>query len=318
MHDYSDIMHDSSKIQPDDLRIGFLLFDKFSNLCLASALEPLRGANTIARRKLFSWYMMTIDDAPVLSSSGIPVTSDRDASACPGGDYLCIVAGYDFQRHASRENMKRLRSVIRRYKSVIALDTGTWLLGETGLFQGRAVTVHWDVHEALQEQFPDLDVCRERVVSDGNLTTCAGGTATLDLMLDVIGHTYGPSLRLAVSSLFMHENMTFKTQARSVMQAIEIMRENVENRLPIAEIAQRVGRTQRGLTVRFQQELGASPSSVYGQIRLGRARMLVEETDLEISEISLRSGFVDPSAMTRAFRKQFGVPPRALRAKPHK
>ena len=92
-----------------------------------------------------------------------------------------------------------------------------------------------------------------------------------------------------------------------------LMREYIENPLPVPEIARRAGRTQRDLAARFWRELGASPRTVYQHLRLTQARKLVEETDYSVSEIAVRCGYGDASAMTRAFRGQFGRSPSALR-----
>ena len=61
-------------------------------------------------------------------------------------------------------------------------------------------------------------------------------------------------------------------------------------------------------------ELGATPQAVYRRLRLIQARKLVLETVLSVSEIALRCGYDDPSALTRAFKAEFGTTPRSLRS----
>jgi AraC family carnitine catabolism transcriptional activator len=93
-----------------------------------------------------------------------------------------------------------------------------------------------------------------------------------------------------------------------------VMQENLETPLSIGEIARRVGRRQKELEARMKAELGATPQSVYRRLRLILARKLVIETDHSISEIAFRTGYQDPAAMTRAFKAEFGLAPRGLRA----
>lgn len=65
----------------------------------------------------------------------------------------------------------------------------------------------------------------------------------------------------------------------------------------------------------MRADLGAGPAKVYRRLRLNLARKLAAETDLSIAEIALRAGYEDPSALTRAFRAEFGLSPRALRSR---
>ena len=57
-------------------KIGILLFERFSNHCLANGVEPLRAANTLLGRDVYEWKFMSLDGAGVTSSSGLPVAVD--------------------------------------------------------------------------------------------------------------------------------------------------------------------------------------------------------------------------------------------------
>lgn len=62
-----------------------LLFESFSNHCLANAIEPFRAANSIARRPLYSWQHISLDGGTVTSSSGLPVATSSWDEADPRG-----------------------------------------------------------------------------------------------------------------------------------------------------------------------------------------------------------------------------------------
>ena len=49
-------------------------------------------------------------------------------------------------------------------------------------------------------------------------------------------------------------------------------------------------------------------------IRMAEAQRLVQDTPLSVAEIAGRVGYADASAMTRSFRRTFGLSPRAMRA----
>ena len=156
-------------------RIGVLLFPSFSNHCLANAVEPLRGANTLSRRALYDWKFLGLDTAGVASSSGLIVQPQARLTDHPGGDALLVMPSYDFQRHATPDAQRALRAAAARFRCVAGLDTGSWLMAAAGLLDGRRATIHWDEMDSLAEAFPQVSVTPERFVIDGDriIALCA-------------------------------------------------------------------------------------------------------------------------------------------------
>ncbi|MDA9673226.1 GlxA family transcriptional regulator, partial [Paracoccaceae bacterium] len=83
--------------------IVFLLFEKFSNLCLANCLEPLRAVNDFSDRDIFKWIFTSVDGGPILSSSGLPVMTERTSINLKKIDYLFVTSSYDYIFHANKE-----------------------------------------------------------------------------------------------------------------------------------------------------------------------------------------------------------------------
>lgn len=308
-----------AKTSPPSRRIGVLLFDQFSNHCLANAVEPLRAANGIAGRPLFGWQFLTLDGRPVVSSSGLPVTPHgalRDAA----GDELFVVSSYGHRKQMTPSALRGLAAAARRFETVVGMDTGAWLMAAAGLLDRRCATIHWDELTAFAEAFPDVEVREDRFVIDGDRVTCGGVTTTFDLILHMIDERHGSMLRLEVAALFMHgersqlsEPGVRMTGAQKLDAAAALMRRNIEVPLSVDRIARQVGLSRRGLEVLFVRATGTSPAAVYRAIRLREARRLVEQTTHGIAEIATRSGYQDASAMTRAFRREFGTTPRRIR-----
>ncbi len=299
-------------------QIGVLLFEGFSNHCLANTVEPLRAANTLSGRNLYQWRFLSLTSGPVTSSSGLQVAPHGPLQTA-NGDTLMVMPSYGFRTHGNWQTQAGLRSAAERYGTLAGLDTGSWLLALAGLLDGHRATIHWEELTGFTERFPDIDTVRERYVIDRNRITCSGAMAAFDLVLHLIGRDQGQALALEVAQLFMtrdsarsHEGGAGATSGY-VNKALALMQEHLERPMPISEIASRVGRSQKALSVRMQAELGAGPAQVYRRLRLNLARKLVAETDLTIGEIALRAGYDDPSALTRAFKAEFTITPRALR-----
>lgn len=298
-------------------QVDVLLFDAYSAHCLANTVEPLRAANTFAGRQAYGWRFLTLDGGPAVSSSGMEVRAHGRLADCRG-DLLIAMPSYDFLRHTTVSTSRALQSAARRYDVLAGFDTGSWLLAQAGLLDGHQATIHWQELTRFAERFPEVQAQRARHVMDGNRITCTGALAAFDTMMELIGQHHGAALRLEVAALFMAAEATdtqdpILARSRPVARAVALMQANLETPLPIAEVARQTGRSQKDLERRMRADLGATPQAVYRRLRLIKARKLVLETVLTVSEIALRCGYDDPSALTRAFRAEFGTTPRSLR-----
>ena len=295
-----------------------LLFDDFSNHCLANVIEPLRAANMISRRKLYEWRFYSLDGGATTSSSGMQVYPDGAVSDAVG-DYLFVMPSYNFRTHSGWATSRALKSSAPRHRVLAGLDTGSWLLADAGLLEGYRATIHWEELVSFEEMFPDVDVVRERYVIDRDRITCSGAMASYELATKLISERHDPFLALEVEQLFMSlgeggRYHPYRTPSgRLVQRAVGVMQENIEEPLSIAAVARLVGATQKGLEQGMAVEMKATPQAVYRRLRLAQARKLVLETDLKIAEIAGRCGYDNASAMTRAFREEFGAAPRDMR-----
>ncbi len=64
----------------------------------------------------------------------------------------------------------------------------------------------------------------------------------------------------------------------------------------------------------FNKKMGVTPITYIQNIRLKKARELLQETDLSVMEIAQRVGYEQQSSLTRLFRKHLGQSPRAYRS----
>src|SRR5262245_5789204 len=102
---------------------------------------------------------------------------------------------------------------------------------------------------------------------------------------------------------------------RRVRTVIDVMLAEIARPIAVSELARRVHLSRSRLTHLFRAEVGCSPGRYIRQVRLDRARQLVEESSLSIKEIMARVGFSDPSHFTRDFTRRHGASPRKIRAR---
>lgn len=297
-------------------QIGVVLFERFSNHCLANAVEPFRAANMLTRRALYAWQFLTVDGAPVTSSGGMPVLPGLRLSDHPGGACLLVLPSYGFRAHLVPALTRGLRAAATRFDMVAGLDTGSWLLAESGLLDGYRATIHHDEFDAFSESFPQIDADSSRFVIDRDRASCGGAMSAFDLVQELIARDHGPALRSEIAALFMQDEPAARagTKGNLVDAALALMRQNLEHPLPIPALARSLGCTQRKLEARFRARMGLPPRRAYQRLRLLAARRLAGETQISVAEIALRAGYADASAMTRAYIREFGEAPSQTRA----
>lgn len=316
----TEMMQKWTKPKGPATRIAFVLFDRFSNLCLANCLEPLRATNAVSRASVFEWQIFTITGEPARSSSGMQVLPHSALAAMERYDYLFILASYDHAHHDTSGTRQALRNAAKKAQTLVGMDTGPWLMASAGLLAGRRATLHWDLQDAFAERFLDVEAMRARVTRDGPVITCAGAMSALDLMMELIAQHAGMAARLDVEDQFMHDSDTAPEVPGTpqpdalVRGALAQMRAHVERPLPLGAIALRMGCQPRTLDRHFRRALGAPPGTVYRHMRLSEARKLLDSTALGIAEIAVRCGYESPAALARAMRVRYGAAPTALRA----
>ena len=294
-------------------QISILLFDRFSNHCLANVLEPLLAANDLSSQHVFEWNIVVLGGQRVRSSSGLRLEADAQL-ADMRGDILMVMPSYGFLTHANVTSSRALRAAVRRFDILAGLDTGSWLLAEAGLLDDYRATIHWDELDRFSERFSDIDVQKEAVIYDRDRITCGGASTAFALAMQMIEKQHGAALRLRVEHLFSGAYAQRPVRRGGIAaRAVDLMRAHIEEPLPIAQLAQQLGRSQKHLEQQMLARLGAAPQVIYRRIRLERARQLSLDTTISVAEISVRCGYQDASAMTRAFRSEYGTTPQALR-----
>jgi AraC family transcriptional regulator len=87
-----------------------------------------------------------------------------------------------------------------------------------------------------------------------------------------------------------------------------------EGRVALRAVARDVCMSYFHFSRAFKQAMGMTATNYIAERRIERAKKMLEETELPISEIALRSGFSSQSHFTTAFRRLAGATPKAFRA----
>ncbi|MFG3340808.1 helix-turn-helix domain-containing protein [Glycomyces sp. NPDC048151] len=106
------------------------------------------------------------------------------------------------------------------------------------------------------------------------------------------------------------------SQLSPLERAVEHLRAAAPKRTSVAALASMVGLSGSQLSALFREHLGVSPLQYQVQLRMARARELLDGTDLPVAAIARETGFDDPMYFSRQFNQHHGLTPSAYRQRP--
>jgi transcriptional regulator GlxA family with amidase domain len=304
-------------------RIGFLLPPGFQVLHLmAGTVYEL--ANGLAGEDCYAVSLLSEHGGVVASSSGAGVLTQ----ACTRVDYdTLLVAG---QTVPTTPSAPGLLAILRRAGveacRVASLCTGTFLLAEAGLLDGKRVTTHWALARELQRSYPRVRVEEDRiVVNEGRIWTAAGMTACVDLCLALVESDHGAALARGIARrMVVHYRrsggqsqfsalLALEPKSDRIQRALDYAKRHLREPLSVDELAEAAHLSTRQFSRTFRIETGQSPARAIEVLRVEAARAMIEGSNHSIDAIARETGFSDPERMRRAFLRAFGQPPQAIK-----
>jgi transcriptional regulator GlxA family with amidase domain len=304
----------------------FVLLNKLTMLAFSSAVEPLRIANQITGRPLYRWFTMTADGSPVRCSNNVLITPDGPLIDITKQDRSFVCSGVEPTASLDSKVTNWVRRQQAHGTQVGGICTGAFTLAATGALTNRRFTLHWENQPAFLETYSDLKPTPNLYEKDQGLMTCGGGSASTDMILDLIETDHSKELAIMVADMCLHSRSLNKgvrqqsaqavalgTRNPRMIKAMELMEANLEDPIPIDELSAEVGLSRRQLERLFKRYLSETPTETYMSHRVARAHALLSETNLSITEIAMATGFSNPNQLSLRFRKRFGISPYTLR-----
>jgi transcriptional regulator GlxA family with amidase domain len=259
---------------------------------------------------------------------GIRLGVDRTIGEVRGGVDTLLVAGGEVAG-AMRDPaiLAWLRRLAPRVRRLGAVCTGSFLLAEAGLLDGRRATTHWRSCDVMARRYPRVTVDPDPIfVRDGRIYTSAGVTAGMDLALALVEEDLGRALALEVARglvLFLRRpggQSQFSAQLSRQIADREPLRElqawmadHVAADLSIGALASQVAMSPRNFARVFRREVGMTPARYVEVLRVEAARRRLEESEDGLDRVAADSGFGHPESMRRVFQKHLRVTPGAYR-----
>ncbi|MEJ7693448.1 helix-turn-helix domain-containing protein [Daejeonella sp.] len=316
------------------IKLGIILTRQYRLLSVAAILDVFETVNGLYRKENenspFSITIISPDDSGHGSSfSKYPVSSLAIAEHMD----LILIPAFSTEniKGAIQENADFIPWLKDQFASgteIATFCTGAFLLGATGMLNGRQATTHIDACEAFSLNFPDVRLLRDKIVTgDNGLFTSGGATSSFHLLLHLIQGYCGKDIAVKTAKLFAIDmdraNQsyfgTFLPVQNHNDELVAMAQQKIEaayhNAGTIEEMIKDVPASRRNIARRFKLVTGITPIEYLQKTRIEAAKKLLEQTNQQMLEIMLNSGYNDPKAFRKIFRKTVGMTPTGYRAK---
>lgn len=314
-------------------QVEFYLYDGVVSLDVSGPLEVFYAATTLLHNggrtgHGYDAIFSSSVPGPVRTSSGLTMIADSQAGShspdifvVPGG----LVAESVSEDPAILETVKKAAA---RAERIVSVCSGAFILAACGLLDGRKVTTHWLVSDRLARRYSSLKVDPDAIyIQDGNISTSGGVTAGIDLALAIVEDDFGPELAMEVARMLLlyrrrpGNQSQFSAPLAMQMRSgsrfsglIHWMEQNLDRKLTVDELAEQANMSPRTFSRIFPSETGFSPSRFVEQLRIDRARELIESGADSLDTVAQESGFGREERLRRAFQRRLGVSPAQYRA----
>jgi len=318
-------------------RVAIVAYPDAQVLDITGPLEVFANANrrldALEERRTprYSIEIVAREAGPLRTMSGIQLVADRALRELRGPIDTLLVAGGEGTRAAlgDRALVDFIRRSALRARRVASICSGTFLLAEAGLLDGRRATTHWASCAALARRYPKVAVETDPIfVRDGKIWSSAGVCAGMDLALALLEQDHGRDLALTVAQwmvLFLKRpggQSQFSVGLAAQATEHERIRElqawaqaHLGSDLGIARLAKRIAMSPRNFARVFAREVGETPARWVERARVEAARRMLEESDDGVDAVASRCGFGTAETLRRAFLRQLRVAPSAYRAR---
>ena len=170
------------------MRIGIYLFDDAEELDFAGPWEVLSSWARGWPDDGVEVVTLAGRDGPVTCAKGLRVLPDHTLETVPPLDVLVYPGGVGTRRHLGDETVRSwLRDLAGTGTLITSVCTGSLVLADAGLLDGRPATTHWASLDLLAGLGTEIEVLPdERFVDDGEVITASGVSAGIDMALHLV------------------------------------------------------------------------------------------------------------------------------------
>lgn len=309
--------------------VVIVAFPDVQVLDVTGPMQVLASANEFASHKGASapYRLSLVAQSPrVRASCGLEFSANALPLADGSVDTLVVPGGRGVDAAAQDAHLVAwIRNMAATTRRTVSICTGSFLLAQAGLLDGRAAASHWARCQELSQRFPEVNVKPEPIfVRDGRIWSSAGVTAGMDLCLALVEDDIGRSIALDVARdlvMFLKRpgNQSQYSRTLSLQHAQRFddlhdwVQENLSFDLPIQVLASRCAMTERTFSRRYKREVGCTPARMIERLRIEAAQRMLAESDDPVKQVADACGFESEEVLRRSFQRLLSMSPREYR-----
>ncbi|MFH8133248.1 DJ-1/PfpI family protein [Pantoea osteomyelitidis] len=177
--------------------IGIYLFNNVEILDFCGPYEVFTCASRVhgGDIPLFNVFTLSESLSPVRTRAGLKVMPEFSLSDHPEMDCLIIPGGVVSDEMYKKKIIQWIYEQSKKVKITSSVCTGSFLLAQTGMLDGKSATTHWEDIPDLRSMFPQVLVKEGlRWVDEGNIVSSAGISAGIDMSLHLVERLHGRAL----------------------------------------------------------------------------------------------------------------------------
>jgi transcriptional regulator GlxA family with amidase domain len=264
----------------------------------------------------------------VMASAGLQISTEK-LSRVGAADTLIVAGGPGVEvAAADRELCRWVSQRAGAARRVASVCTGAFLLGASGVLDGRRAVTHWSYCDALARRHPSIRVESDPIfVRDGDVWTSAGVTAGIDLALALVEEDLGRSAALSVARYLVmflkrpggqaqfSEALSLQAADDEFGALHDWIGKHLADDLSLARLAHQAGMSERSFSRHYARATGQTPLRTIERLRVEAARRLLSETRLPVKRIAQRCGFGSEETMRRSFWRVLAATPQDYRSR---
>jgi len=283
--------------------------------------------------ELLDVRIVSRDGQPLRCVGNVLVEPHTSIADAPKADAIVVCDMYSPIHAAPRGEYGPETAWLRKAHAggtlIASVCSGTLVLAEAGLLDGREAAAHWAYGELFAEAYPRVRLRRGSILCvssarDG-IVTAGGVTAWQDLAVFLTARLCGPTQAAETAKVYLlagHEdgqlpfaamNRRINRSDREIAACQEWLATNYTEASPVQTMAAMAGLPPRTFARRFRAATGRAPIDYVQALRIEEAKHILEREDLPVDEVCAAVGYEDPGSFRRIFRREVGVTPSAYR-----
>lgn len=292
-----------------------------------------RSANTIAEEPTnphFQVQIATPDGTPVQCANRVSIAAHLAMTEVKETDLIIIAGLWDVESVLSSQQkaFEWLREKYAEGTHIASMCAGAFVLGATGLLDGKEATTHWGSADVFRQLFPEVHLKPEKIFTDAGGLYCAGAfTACYDLSLYLVAKYVGYDVAAESAKTLIHDigrisqtpyssfNFQRNHTDEAILQIQQKLEKNYSDDVEIDKLALGIGMSRRTFERRFKNATGDTCLLYLQKVRVEVAKQILEEKNSSFDEISYEVGYENSSFFRKVFTKHTGLRPTEYRHK---